>query len=208
MSSSQRAATFSAMAAAGEQRIGAGVLPPALVSMSAATPTGCEAPITQPKKRGPARAGQPRLGGSVQGVDDGERLLADLGSRPVETRPQLGGGDQRPRRPDGDAIAERAACSAARWNRRRCPAVTSVRFRSPTVAPPVNHSSGLRRAFISGPRSSRRRRAAEGRQLRYQHRRAPAVDEVGVAEGVDQVALLEPDRRQDVGGRRQREQQV
>jgi hypothetical protein len=59
ISSSHRAATVSAAADAGEQTGLAPFWPQALVSMSAATPTGCEAPITQPKKRRPADPDNP-----------------------------------------------------------------------------------------------------------------------------------------------------
>ncbi len=66
MSSSQRAATFSAIAADGAQPYGPAFCPQALVSMSAATPTGCEAPITQPKNRGPVEAVRPGSAASTR----------------------------------------------------------------------------------------------------------------------------------------------
>ena len=53
-SSSQRSATASIAAVAGVGEWYPVFWPHAETSQSAATPAGCEAPITQPKKRGPA----------------------------------------------------------------------------------------------------------------------------------------------------------
>ena len=53
-SSSQRSATASIAAVAGVGEWYPVFWPQAETSQSAATPAGCEAPITQPKKRGPA----------------------------------------------------------------------------------------------------------------------------------------------------------
>ena len=58
-SSSQLAAASSQAAAAGVTVWPPQFCPQALVSQSAATPMGCEAPMTQPKKRGPVMVARP-----------------------------------------------------------------------------------------------------------------------------------------------------
>ena len=65
-SRSQPAATSSAAAAAGVGSAKPPICPQAEVSQSAATPAGCEAPITQPWKVGATHADQPALGAAHQ----------------------------------------------------------------------------------------------------------------------------------------------
>jgi len=52
--------------------------PQALVSQSAATPTGCDAPMTQPKKRGPVMVARP-------GSASGSRFASTTTALPAST---------------------------------------------------------------------------------------------------------------------------
>jgi len=59
-----------------------------------------------PEKARPGRSRKARLGCRIQRVNDGRRILADFGRRPVEQCLQLDRGDYRPWRTIGKPIAE------------------------------------------------------------------------------------------------------